>query len=130
MQVPITISEEEFDGLPFGIIQIDCEGRVLRYNAFESELSGMTPESVKGRNFFHEIAPCTDVSGFRGRFEEAKGEPVINLQFAFVFPFARGERRVFIHILAGPNETFWIFVSESSSERNITKLLSRSAKGL
>ncbi|GAC1657453.1 MAG: hypothetical protein NVS9B15_18800 [Acidobacteriaceae bacterium] len=123
MTMPLTISEEDFDALPFGVIRINAAGEILQYNAFEAKLSGLSPVSVIGKNFFQDVAPCTDVQDFRGRFESAITEPLLNLQFAFTFPFSSGERRVFIHILAAPESSFWIFVSDSQSGRNISKLL-------
>lgn len=123
MIMPLSLSQDEFDQLPFGIIRIDSDGQILEYNAFESRLSGLPPESVIGKNFFCEIAPCTNVADFRGRFEAARTEPQINLQFSFVFPFEAQTRRVFIHILAAPAKSFWIFVSDSASDRTISTLL-------
>src|ERR1700729_3121179 len=65
-----TLPEEEFNSLPFGAIQLDEEGRILRYNAFESKLSGIARDKALGKHFFTELAPCTDVKEFHGRFKE------------------------------------------------------------
>ncbi len=65
-----SISEAELDSKPYGVIQLDGEGRVLRYNAFESQLSGLNQQKVIGKNFFTQIAPCTGVQEFYGRFKE------------------------------------------------------------
>lgn len=127
--MPLTISEQELDALPFGVIQIDPDGKILRYNAYESALSGLAPETVMGKNFFRDVAPCTRHEDFLGRFEAERSNSHINLQFGFIFPFATQTRRVFIHILPGPAESFWIFVSESASDRSITNLLHRSQSG-
>jgi photoactive yellow protein len=62
------LTEEEFHRLPFGAIQLDAEGRILRYNDYESQLSGIHKDEAIGKHFFTELAPCTDVKEFHGRF--------------------------------------------------------------
>jgi photoactive yellow protein len=120
----LNISEAEFDALPFGIIRIDREGKILQYNAFEEQLSGRARGDVVGKNFFTEVAPCTDVQDFRGRLLSMKPEAVVNVQFPFTFPF-KYARHVFIHIVSGPGQTYWIFVSERASERTLDAFLRR-----
>ena len=63
------LSPQEIDSLAFGAIELDRTGRVLRFNATESQLTGRKPEDVIGRSFFHEIAPCCNKPAFRGVFE-------------------------------------------------------------
>ena len=64
------LSSEEFDELPFGAIKLDSTGRILAYNAMEESISGRRAEDVLGRDFFTEVAPCTNVQGFAGQFRE------------------------------------------------------------
>jgi len=59
--------DEDLDRLQFGVIEMDIDGRVLRYNAVESRYSGLTPERVAGRHFFREVAPCADNATVSGR---------------------------------------------------------------
>jgi photoactive yellow protein len=120
----LNISEAEFDALPFGIIRIDREGKILEYNAFEEQISGRTRDDVVGKNFFTEVAPCTDVEDFHGRLLSSEPETMVNVQFPFTFPF-KYERHVFIHIVTGPGQTYWIFVSERASERTLEAFLRR-----
>ncbi|MEO1369682.1 MAG: PAS domain-containing protein, partial [Acidobacteriota bacterium] len=60
-----SLSENELDGLPFGAIRLDADGAVVLYNAAESAISGRRKEDVIGRNFFTEVAPCTNVKSSR-----------------------------------------------------------------
>jgi methyl-accepting chemotaxis protein len=107
-----TLTPEELDRLPFGVIFLDCEGMVLKYNAFESEVSGRTKAQVLGRLFFSQIAPCTNVPEFGGTFFEHVELGTLNHHFIFEFPFRPLARTVHIHMLSGPNKTSWIFVSD------------------
>ena len=62
------MSAEEIDGLAFGAIEVDGSGTILRYNAAEGDISGRDPTQMVGKNFFKEVAPCTDTEAFEGRF--------------------------------------------------------------
>ena len=92
------LSPEELDRLPYGLITLDAQGRVIHYNDTESRLVGLPKERVIGRSFFTEVAPCTRVREFEGRFLELARDPVrIRVQsFDFIFRFARGEQHVSI----------------------------------
>lgn len=83
-----SISEVELDALPYGVIQLDSEGIIMRYNAYESGLSGLNKQKVLGKNFFKQVAPCTDVRQFYGRFRDgiAAGELHTTFRFHFAFP--------------------------------------------
>jgi photoactive yellow protein len=94
------LSPEELDSLPYGLITLDARGRVIHYNDTESRMVGLPKERVIGRSFFGEIAPCTRVREFEGRFLELVKNPVsVRVQtFDFVFRFAQGEQQVTIVI--------------------------------
>jgi photoactive yellow protein len=94
------LSPEELDSLPYGLITLDARGRVIHYNDTESRMVGLPKERVIGRSFFGEVAPCTRVREFEGRFLELVKNPVsVRVQtFDFVFRFARGEQQVTIVI--------------------------------
>jgi hypothetical protein len=47
-----SITEEELDALPPGVIQLGAGGAVLRHNAYEAGLSGLSKQKVLGKNFF------------------------------------------------------------------------------
>ena len=55
------LSEDELEELPFGAIQLDTTGRILRFNGYESKISGVAKHDAVGKMFFTEIAPCTNV---------------------------------------------------------------------
>lgn len=94
------LSNEQLDDLPYGVIQLDARGRVVGYNDTESRMVGLPKERVIGRNFFQEVAPCTRVQEFEGRFRdlaEGRSRKVFE-QFEFVFNFRKGAQRVVIMI--------------------------------
>jgi photoactive yellow protein len=94
------LSEEQIDELPFGLIAVDPSGTITRYNAYESRLARLEKERVIGRNFFRDVAPCTAVKEFQGRFERFAAEPGDGAEsFDFTFAFAFGQQFVNITFL-------------------------------
>jgi photoactive yellow protein len=99
VELLLQLTHEEADALPYGLIVMDRNGVVVRYNQAESRLSGLAPSQVLGRNFFLDIAPCTRVRTFGGLYRRMvqTGEPAI-AQFDFNFRFSFGEKRVFVQL--------------------------------
>lgn len=92
------LSEKELDTLPYGLVVLDADGRVVHYNDTESRLAGLPQERVIGRDFFGEIAPCTRIKAFEGRFRELVADPqrVRTQTFDFVFRFPHSDQHVSI----------------------------------
>lgn len=98
-----TLSPEALDALPYGVITLDATGRVVGYNDTESRLAALPKDKVLGRNFFAEVAPCTRVRDFEGRFRDfAEGRTRAAVEtFEFVFHFRHGVQRVVILVTTG-----------------------------
>jgi photoactive yellow protein len=86
-------SQRELDQLPVGVIELDAEGVVRAYNRVESKASGLARNWVLGKHFFTEVAPCTAVYEFQGRYERlvARDLPTRE-ELDFLFAFETGER--------------------------------------
>ena len=54
--------------LPFGVVKMDLTGKILEYNMAEAELTGTDPAWALGKNFFKEVATCTNTPAFHGKF--------------------------------------------------------------
>lgn len=63
------MSNLELDALDFGVVEMNHECIVLRYNTAESRLSGLPPDRVIGRQFFRQVAPCSNNAQVAQRFE-------------------------------------------------------------
>lgn len=89
------MSKQELDSYPDGVITLDRNGNIKRYNKAEANLSRREAESTIGLSFFRDVAPCTAVRSFKGRFDEfAKHQGAAIEQFEFDFKFAWGAQRV------------------------------------
>ena len=106
-----SLSEAELDQLPHGAIQVSIEGRVLKFNAYESQLANLKKESVIGKNFFKQVAPCTDVQEFYGRFREGVRTKNLHENFRYHFAFKQNPRDVTVTLFYSPTtDTVWVFV--------------------
>ena len=112
------LSEEVYDRLPFGLMELDARGHVRKYNAAEEALSGLQRDAVLGRDFFNDIAPCTKVREFEGLFREMVVEgKTARRTFDFLFRFAGGDR--FVHIAMcydAPSACALILVQAAASQ--------------
>ena len=105
------MSRQELDRLPHGAIQLDRDGVIVKFNAYESKLSNLTPEEVIGRNFFREIAPCANVQEFYGRFQTAVREKNMHEKFRYHFAFKQNPRDVTVTLFYSDiTDTVWVFV--------------------
>jgi photoactive yellow protein len=66
-----SLNNEQLDQLDFGVIGFDADARVQRYNAFESQAAGLSPQRVIGEPLFTNVAPCLNNFMVAQRFEDA-----------------------------------------------------------
>jgi photoactive yellow protein len=104
------LDPEAIDACPFGVIRLDPQGRILQYNRYEERLANYKREDVIGKSFFFEVAPCTRVRAFYGRFLDGIARGTLNATFGFVFPFASGARRVEVTLYSRGGDDVWVLV--------------------
>lgn len=110
------MNEMELDGLPFGAIRLDKDGKVLSYNATEARLTGRDPKRVIGRNFFTDVAPCTNVQAFAGRFREGVAKKDMHVIFPYRFDFQMAPRDVTVTLFySQQTDSAWVFVREATA---------------
>ena len=105
-------SEEELDNASFGIIRVDDEGSVEFFNQYEAELSGMDPEEVRGRNFFTQVAPCTNNRLFRGRFKKGVRRGELDETFTYTYTYKMRPTLVDVHLFRDEAGNNWITVQK------------------
>jgi photoactive yellow protein len=106
------LAEEELDDLPVGMIQLDPSGKVLKFNQTESDLARMDRAAALGRSFFDEVAPCTKVREFHGKFLDGVAARDLSTTFEYEFKFRDGHRKdVLISMFYSKNtESVWVLV--------------------
>lgn len=109
------MSEDQLDALPFGAIRLDTDGTILKFNMSESRLTGRDPRRVTGRNFFTDVAPCTNVQDFAGRFREGMARKELHAIFPYRFDFEMAPRDVTVTLFySKQTESAWVFVREGN----------------
>jgi photoactive yellow protein len=96
-------ADSDLDALDFGVIGIDAEGLVRRYNKFESQLAGLSPSRVLGTPLFTTVAPCMNNFLVAQRFEDAAaaGTP-LDATLDYVFTLRMRPAKVRLRLLVQP----------------------------
>ena len=108
----ITMSDAELDALPFGVICLDPQGKVLRYNLAEARLARLDRAQVVGKSFFRRIAPCTATPEFEGRVRAffSGTQPVE--RFGYLFDFKFGAQQVEVELVRVPvNDRVYLLIN-------------------
>lgn len=97
------LSSEELDTLDFGVIGMDAQTAVQRYNATESRLAGLTPERVLSHPLFTVVAPCMNNFMVAHRFEEAAASgAALDDTIDYVLTLRMRPAKVKLRLLAAP----------------------------
>ena len=105
------LDQQKLDDLAFGAILLDGRGTIVSYNAAESAITGRDPQDVIGLNFFKDIAPCTNLEGFRGKFDVGVKSGMLNEFFEWMFNYQMVPTKVQVHMKrAALQDRYWVFV--------------------
>ncbi|MFP4282841.1 MAG: photoactive yellow protein [Opitutales bacterium] len=105
------LDPKEIDALPMGAIQLDARGTILFYNSAEGQITGRNPKAVIGKNFFRDVAPCTNSPQFYGVFKAGVAAGNLNTVFQYVFDYKMTPTKVRVHLKkARSGDTYWVLV--------------------
>lgn len=90
-------SSATLDALDYGVVEMDRDAIVRRYNATESRHSGLSPERAVGRHFFRDVAPCCDNRHVAHRYAQATLDETIEYTLAVRMRPARVVLRMLRH---------------------------------
>ncbi|MCS6808093.1 MAG: PAS domain-containing protein [Bacteroidota bacterium] len=108
-----TLQRAEADMQDFGIVKVDDAGIIQLYNRYESELAGIAPSDAEGKNFFTQVAPCTNNRLFYGRFKEGVAANNLNVSLPYTFTYKMRPTNVRIHMYRdNASKTNWVFVKK------------------
>ncbi|MGM0480537.1 MAG: photoactive yellow protein [Pseudomonadota bacterium] len=106
-----SMDDSQLNDVAFGAIQLDDKGKIIQYNAAEGDITGRDPSTVIGKNFFTEVAPCTDSKEFKGKFDEGVKTGNLNTMFEYTFDYEMKPTKVKVHMKkALSGDSYWVFV--------------------
>lgn len=102
------MSADELDALPFGVIRMESGGIVQNYNLFESELAGLNRDQVIGKDFFVQVAPCTNNFMVREKYTEMDSS--LDETIPYVFTYKMTPTKVSLRLLGTKDATWYLLV--------------------
>lgn len=97
------MDDAALNALNFGVIAFGLDGRVRRYNTFESQAAGLSRERVLDQDLFSVVAPCMNNFLVAQRFEDAResGEPLDDI-IHYVLTLRMRPTKVQLRLLCAP----------------------------
>lgn len=92
------MTRQELDELPYGAVKVDDQGQILIYNRAETEIGGFAARDVEGKNFFTQLAVCTNNDIFYGSFRKGVAENDLNVLFNYTFTYKIAPLNVRVHM--------------------------------
>ena len=97
-------TNEQLDTLEFGVIGMDADGRVQRYNSWESKAAGLSPAKVLGHHLFTVVAPCMNNFMVAQRFDDAMSNgTTLDATIDYVLTLRMRPIKVKLRLLSAPN---------------------------
>lgn len=90
----------DLNRLPFGVIAMALDGTVEAYNTAESKLANLQTDRVIGRNFFTNVAPCTNNFMVAHRFQT---ESSLDCVIDYVLTLRMLPKKVHMRLMRGSN---------------------------
>jgi len=106
------MNRSDFDAQSFGVVQVDDAGVIKLYNKYESDLVSVPVSSAEGRNFFTQVAVCTNNRLVFGKFKEGVAAGRLDHEFNYTFTYKTKPTNVQIHMYRhNASRTNWVFVA-------------------
>ncbi len=112
------LDEAGLNELDFGVIGIDQDTLVCRYNTFESKAASLEPGKALGHPFFTSVAQCMNNFLVAQRFEDAleNGTP-LDMTIDYVLTWRMRPTKVLLRLLAAAEyQTRYILVHRLSCD--------------
>ena len=99
------MDEGQLDALPFGLIGLDAQDRVCRYNLAETRGTGLQRAEVQGQLLFTEVAQCMNNYQVAQRFHDASSAgTALDVQLPYTLTWRMRPTAVTLRLLAAPGQ--------------------------
>ncbi len=113
-EVMSRLDRNEIANLPYGGVELDRNGGILFYNQAEADICNRSAVGMTGKNFFREVAPCTNRPEFKGRFDEVASGAKTMAMFDYTFDYNMKPTRVTIQMKKSTQgDSVWVFVKRA-----------------
>jgi photoactive yellow protein len=92
-------SGESYDALPYGVVQMNEQGIVKAYNSNISIIGGVTKDNAIGKNFFVQVAPCTNNFMVAEKYQQE----TLDEEMPYMFTYITQPTPVILRLLKGKN---------------------------
>jgi photoactive yellow protein len=96
-------SASQLDSEDFGIVKMDHTGKVLEYNNTQSAFTGVLKNQSIGKNFFNEVAPCTNNFMVSNQYA---ANASLDSSIDYTFTLKMKPTSVKLRLLKGPNTQY------------------------
>jgi photoactive yellow protein len=104
-------SQKDIDLFDLGIVKVDDTGKVILYNKYEGELGETNLSEAEGKNFFTDVAPCTNNRLIKGKFLTGVANGELDIELAYTFTYKIQPTNVLIRLYHDKNsKSNWIFI--------------------
>ena len=110
-----TMTRNQADSTPHGLVKLDDNGNVLLYNQWESSMSGVAINTAEGKNFFTQVAPCTNNRLCFGRFQDGIKSGSLDTEFNYTFTYKMKPTNVVIRLVRDSANNNWVFVNKRAA---------------
>ena len=107
-----TLTDRELNALPFGVIKVDDQGVILFYNKYESELASVPVHEALGKNFFTQLAPCSNSRLFYGYFKEGIIAGSMDKNYMYTFSYKMKPTLVRVHLYKDRQNNNWVMIQK------------------
>jgi len=92
----------ELDSQPFGIVKMNHQAEVIYYSNTQSDITGVSPTHAKGKNFFVQIAPCTNNFMVAEKYKK----PLLDETMPYMFTYVTKPTPVTLRLIKTNNWQF------------------------
>ncbi|MDX2015468.1 MAG: hypothetical protein SFW67_35075 [Myxococcaceae bacterium] len=108
-------SREFANAQPFGIVKVTDDGTVQMYNTWEAEMAGVAPRDAEGKNFFTQVAPCTNNRLVFGKFKDGVARGSLDAEFNYTFTYRMKPTNVVLRLVRDPkSKSNWVLVGKKN----------------
>lgn len=105
------MNQEAMDQLDFGVVRMDQKNKIKAYNRYELDLSGNRLKDVLDKNFFKQVAPCTNNFMVAEKYQS---DQVLDEKLDYIFTYKMQPTKVQLRLLHNPNEEFQYLLVKKS----------------